>query len=277
MRTRARTGVGLAVLLGLLVSGCGSEPAGPGDAGSSSVDGAPDGIAGEFIVDADGGWDPVDGVDALITFEEGAIEFYGGCNRLTGDLSWDGDTLVTAGLGGTEIGCPQGLNEQDTWFADFLAGRPRATMRGDDIELTSGATTVYLVPFVVIPDAELVGTTWLLTGIEENDGDVGSLQTTDGTRTTFRFDDDGTVALGLSCNAAGSTYSADGNRIRFGDIESDGEACLGADGDIERQVTQILDAGGLKWGISEDRLHLQEPARPGGAFTAKRGLHFVAE
>ena len=276
MGMRRSTLVGVATVVGLVVamaSGCGSEQGTTGD-GSGDGGGSPGGIAGEYVVDADGGWDPVDGVDARITFEDGSIEFYGDCNRLTGEMSWDGNTLVTEGLGGTEIGCRKELHRQDEWFADFLAGRPRATVHGDDVELTSGSTTVYLVPFVVTPDAELVGTTWLLTGIAEESGDVGSVSTIpDEARTTIRFRDDGRAVLDVPCNAATAPrYVVEGDLVRHRGFGRTAIGCPGTEREVENAVMEILNTHELEWSIQEDGLSLRPTGQPDDAY---RELRFV--
>ena len=70
----------------------------------------------------------------------------------------------------TEMACPGGRMEQDTWVADFLSAGPRMSLDGDQLTLTGSTITMVLTDRrVVDPDRPLAGTRWVVDTIFQGD------------------------------------------------------------------------------------------------------------
>ena len=78
----------------------------------------------------------VDGSQVRLGFKGDELQADAGCNHLFGTLAIDGGTLRTSNMGGTEMGCPDGLNDQDAWLTEFLSAGPEATLDGGTLTLT---------------------------------------------------------------------------------------------------------------------------------------------
>lgn len=68
-----------------------------------------------------------------------------GCNHLFGTWTVDGGALTASDMGGTEMGCPDGLADQDAWLTEFLSAGPDVVLDGDTLTLTKDGVVVELV------------------------------------------------------------------------------------------------------------------------------------
>lgn len=87
----------------------------------------------------------VDETRILLGFAGEDISARAGCNHLFGTVALDGDRLDVGTMGGTEMGCPDGLNDQDAWLSEFLTAGPDITLDGDTLTLTGGDVVIELV------------------------------------------------------------------------------------------------------------------------------------
>jgi heat shock protein HslJ len=87
----------------------------------------------------------VDDTQIRLGFENDQLSADAGCNHLFGTVAVDGDTLTASDIGGTEMGCPDGRNDQDAWVAEFLGAGPTAVLDGDTLTLTQGDVVIELV------------------------------------------------------------------------------------------------------------------------------------
>jgi heat shock protein HslJ len=78
-------------------------------------------------------------------FDGDELRAHAGCNHLFGTLALDGDILSASNLGGTEMGCPDGLNDQDAWLSSFLAAGPAVALEGETLTLTKDGVVIELV------------------------------------------------------------------------------------------------------------------------------------
>ncbi|MDP3894396.1 META domain-containing protein, partial [Nocardioides sp.] len=108
------------VMAGAVMAGCGAQDGGssPGD-----LEGALEGRT--FLtrtVTQDGQLRPLaDGSELRLTFTGGQLRMNAGCNHLSGDYELDDEGVRVVGpIGGTEMGCPAGLMEQDLWLAELF-------------------------------------------------------------------------------------------------------------------------------------------------------------
>jgi heat shock protein HslJ len=161
-------------LLVLLVlagaTGCGKE-ASPG----SSPGG--DELGGEYVVTAvtEGGGprDLVPGSEIRLRFADGMLGARAGCNHLSASYELEGDTLIAGRMGGTEMGCPEPLMQQDAWLVGLF--EEPVAVGHDPLTLTSGEVVLTLTPREeAAPDRPLAGTRWVLDGIVDGDA-VGSV------------------------------------------------------------------------------------------------------
>ena len=62
----------------------------------------------------------------------------------TGTVDLSGGTIRAGALASTPMSCPPRLDGADDWMRTLFAGRPRWTLDGDVLTLTTGAATVTL-------------------------------------------------------------------------------------------------------------------------------------
>jgi heat shock protein HslJ len=147
-----------AALLAVTLAGCGDEDpttmANDEPAGLSAKD--LDGRAFASVrVD---GHQLVKNTQIRLGFAGDEVQADAGCNHLLGTMALDGGTLAASNLGGTEMGCPDGLNDQDAWLSEFLSAGPEVVLDGDTLTLTKDDVVIELVEQDV-PD------------VDEGDGD----------------------------------------------------------------------------------------------------------
>lgn len=133
-------------LLALTLSACGDEDP------TTMADDPP--AATLSLADLDGrsfasvrvdGHQLVDDTRILLGFKGEELSADAGCNHLFGTVALEGDTLTATDMGGTEMGCPDGRNDQDAWVVEFLGSGPAAELDGDTLTLTQGRVVVELV------------------------------------------------------------------------------------------------------------------------------------
>lgn len=134
-----------AALLAVTLAGCGDEEPttmASDDAAGLSLDAFDGRTFSSVRLD---GRKLVDGTQIRLGFDGDALKADAGCNHLFGTLTVDGDTLTASGVGGTEMGCPERLHQQDTWLAEFLTAGVDAVLDGDTLTLTRDNVVVELV------------------------------------------------------------------------------------------------------------------------------------
>lgn len=250
----------VALLLLVTASACGTEVS-PGSAPTG------DDLAGSYVVTAvtEGGErrDLVPGSEIRLTFTDGTLGLHAGCNHLSGEYTLDGDRLRVGGIGGTEMGCPKPLMEQDQWLAGLFEGTVK--VGHDPLTLTAGDVVLTLTPREeASPDRPLVGTRWVLDGLVGGDA-VSSVPA--GPKVVLSLRDRSAEITGLCNGWSAETTVADG-AISW----APGMRTLMACADERRQrldneVSALL-AGRTAYEIEERTLRVTR----GG-----RGLVFVAD
>lgn len=197
----------------------------------------------------------VDGTQIRLDFaRDGNLGATAGCNQIGGSWRIDDGVLRVDATSMTEMGCDAARHDQDEWLVDFLASGPRLSLDGSDLTLVSGSTTVRLVDrAVAAPDAQLVGTRWVVTGLRTGDA-VSTVP--DGLRASLTLADDGSLVFENGCNEGGGQYRLEGTSIDFPELIQTEKACLDDAGTLERAVMAVLGAPELRWSIEEDRLTL---------------------
>lgn len=91
------------------------------------------------------GYQVVAGTTPRLTFDEGQLGFFGGCNAQSGAFEIKDGKLVVGDWASDLIGCEAALAAQDTFFATFLTSRPAFALEGTTLTLTgSNATLVFV-------------------------------------------------------------------------------------------------------------------------------------
>jgi heat shock protein HslJ len=185
----------------------------------------------------------------------GSLSVQAGCNTMGGTFTIvDGKLVADSPWSMTEMGCDPARHAQDDWISQFLGSSPQFNLVGNDLVLTSGATTItFLDKEVAEPDQPLVGPTWTLSSIISGDA-VSSVPM--GVTATLKFNADGTVEVHSGCNSGGGSYAVEGDLITFGGIALTKMACLGPQMDVESAVITVLSTDGVTWAIDSGSLTL---------------------
>ena len=143
-RLRAVTAVCAALaLLGL--AACGSDDDSSDD---TTADAAADGDTSldgrAFVSTSVEGQDLVEGSQISITFDDGSLAMYAGCNTAVGAYTLTDGTLTVGPMSQTRMACEDALMAQDTWILAMLEAGPTVTSDGDNITIEGSGTTIEL-------------------------------------------------------------------------------------------------------------------------------------
>ena len=197
----------------------------------------------------------VPGSTLRVTFDQDRVGASAGCNTMSGSATWSTGTLIVDSptLAMTEMGCERPLMEQDTWLADFLTSEPQVTQAGASITMTGGRTVMVLTDEeVVVPDAELTGTSWRLDSITTG-GSVSSVP--GGVESTLQLDDTGGIVVFLGCNTGRGAYRVTDNVLTIEPLATTLKACPAPAADVESAVAGFL-RGDVTYSVDGDSLIL---------------------
>jgi heat shock protein HslJ len=199
----------------------------------------------------------VRGTRISLQFWDSRLSAQAGCNILGGDAALDGNVIdVSGGLSMTEMGCAQRLMRQDDWLADLLGNGPVATLKDDQMRLTSGDTVVeFLNEETASPDRSLTGTTWTLETLGGTAADSSAASVPSGVASTLTIGEDGRVAIKPGCNTGGGQATIGDGVIAFGPIALTRMACPKREMETENFVMQVVD-GDVHYSIDADTLTL---------------------
>jgi heat shock protein HslJ len=161
-------------------------------------------------------------VAATATFADGTVSGNGGCNSFNASYTLDGSSIEIGEVASTLIACEGPAGTVETAFFATFPKMTDVTVTGETLELTGDGGKLIL-RFTVAETAELVGTEWVATGINNGVGGVESVAATPAVTATFG--EDGTVTGNGGCNNFNGTYEVDGTSISFGPIASTKMAC----------------------------------------------------
>jgi heat shock protein HslJ len=245
------------------------------DAGGRAGDAAGDTIPdleepGDYVADEirQGGspYPLVAGTEITIRFADGEVAASAGCNSIGGTYTLDGDILRVSAVSMTEMGCDGPRHDQDQWLIGFLSAAPQVAGGTDGIVLATDAATMRLVDrSIARPAAELVGTTWVVTGFIDGDT-ASSTATDDGGSSTLVFGADGRVQGDDGCNDFGAVYEVDGDVVRIGAPESTQAGC--EDEERAASIRVVLDTT-VTYEIDSRNMTLVAPDGRGVTYTAQ--------
>lgn len=206
LATTLRVGM-LMMLAAGMASACSSDddpPAAP--ATQPSTAGAPgsaiDLMGRTFISTAVEGEQIPGGGPLTLTFADGRISTYAGCNTASGSVDVTGNVLRVSQLASTLIGCPGDRGSADGWQDRLLSGAPAWQLDNatKTLTLTGKDITVRLLDKKLAqPDKPLTGTTWTVTSLLSPQAQTSS-QTIDQVKPTLVIAADGAVSGTAGCN-----------------------------------------------------------------------------
>lgn len=225
-----RTALTLVALSTLALAACGSDD----DTASGSAPTADDldGVTFESVDVT--GHEPVADTTISLAFRADALSANAGCNTLNGGYTITDGTLEVAAMASTMMACTEELMAQDGWLAEFLASRPEIALDGDTLTLTGTESTLTLD---AVQDADVEGTTWMITGTVANDA-VSSIPR--GAEPSLTITD-GQAAIDTGCNSGSGSVEVTDTTLTFGPIATTRMACAPDLTDLEVTVLTVLD------------------------------------
>lgn len=252
----ARGVIGVALVMGVLATGCiGKAKDGP-DAGMGGTTGSgnngPDLNNRSFILDSSDGFTPVTDTTVRVFFQDRDFGFSAGCNSFSGAYTLEGGDLVVDGFGSTNIGCTAALSEQDNWLADFFSSSPRFTLSGNQLTFrASGATLIFMDSEVADPDRMLTSGTWVVDSLIQG----GVAQAGFPANPTVRFDTQGNVQVFTGCNSGSGDYELMGTELTLTGMIYTEEVCGEVPSiPVEEHIEQVLQDGTVSFQIQAARL-----------------------
>jgi heat shock protein HslJ len=214
---RAVVGLGL-LLLAVLAVGCAGDDSTTTD--PAELEGVPwVHLAG---VDVDG-WEAT---PPTMTFEDGRVSGFSGCNRFSGTYTAGDGTLAIDEVEATEIACAPPADEVERVFLDAIARV--ASWRKDDELRLADEDDEELLRFAPATPAG----SWAATGFVRE----GVFRTLlPGTEITLELEDEGQVSGSAGCNTYTTTYEIDAATIRISDPEATRRSCAAPEGVMEQE------------------------------------------
>lgn len=175
---------------------------------------------------------------APLTFgSDGTIAGSTGCNRFSGAYTQDGANLTITLGPMTLMGCPDDVAAQESAVVAALPNVTSFTADGDLIlKDGSGSALLTYAPGI----ADLAGTSWQATGINNGNEAVVSTAATSGV--TAVFGDDGTLTGSGGCNTYSATYTSGSGEIAIGPVAATKKACPDEVMTMEQQYFAALAA-----------------------------------
>lgn len=205
------------------------------------------------------------GVTTTLTLDaEGNASGNAGCNQYGGGYELSGSSISFGEVGSTKMMCEEPAMGVETAYLAALATVDAWAMEGDTLTLSAAGE-----PILVFTDqgtgasaggSELVGTTWVLTGI------AGMPMLSMGEPPTVVFDAAGTVSGTGGCNQYSGEYSVDGGSISIGELASTMMACTDMMAMAFEQAFVPMLPVMTGWAIEDGVLTLTGPA-PGLTMT----------
>lgn len=238
----------------MLAAGCGGDDAFDVGSGSGGLRGRT--FLSESVSEDGSPRDLVGGTRIQLTFHEGRLMAYAGCNSLGGPVDVEGDRLFVGGLTTTEIGCAPELHDQDEWLAGILAAGPAFQIEGDRLVLRRGSAEITLIDReVAAPDRPLEGTTWELDGIVDGDA-VSSVPA--GASATLTFVD-GMVGFQVEgCNQGSADVEIGPGEFQVGPLTTTLIGCREPAATVETAIRATLQ-GSVAYSVEATTLTLSNP------------------
>jgi heat shock protein HslJ len=259
-----RTALALLALAGLTLAACGSDDSGAASDSNGSAPTTEDLDGRTFVSTEVTGHDLVEGSEINMIFLAESMSVNAGCNGMNGGFQIDENVLTAGPFTSTMMACDEALMDQDTWLSDFLMASPAIALDGSTLTLTGDEATITLSE---VEPAELVGTTWVVSGTVANEAVTVSAVDSEASMTIT--DDQAQIDTG--CNTGSSTVEITDTTITFGPIALTRMACDEELTRLEASVLAVLD-GEVAYEIEGNTLSLRTDGPDG-----EIGLELTAE
>jgi heat shock protein HslJ len=201
-----------------------------------------------------------------LTIDAEKVGGHAACNIYGGTVAIDGDAIQLSAMSMTEMACldERAMNAEAVYMAAlgevvrWARDGDQLILSGDGVELTFG-----LQP--PVPDAEIVGTTWVLDTLIQ--GDAASTVLGDATLVLAA---DGTFIGSTGCRKLTGSYEISGDAIDFSDVTPTGDCTHELRGQ-DSLVFDVLD-GGVKATVDGSTLTLMGNDRQGLGYHAAPGI-----
>lgn len=234
---------------------------------SVSASGAAPSLDGHtFLLDSIEGHTLVESTTIRLSFQEDQLNFNAGCNGHFGTYSLCDGKLCVTDFGSTEIGCGEGLHEQDAWLADFLSATPTLSYEPPQLTIADGEVTLeFLDREVADPDRPLTDRVWSIdtffSGGSASNVPLPSVP-------TVRFEADGSFSVFDTCNTLDGFYTIDGQELDLRDVSTTDIACTDTGSEYaQNHIGQVFGVGTLSYSINAARLNLMRDELGVGATT----------
>ena len=226
------------VLLGILITACGS----PGASRSPSQGGP---------VDPQGSWQLLSGAtDAgaipivadhpiTLTLEPSSMGGTAACNIYGAELRLSGEGIEIGDIEQTLRGCEQAVQAAETAYLSALRNVTRIGMDGDELVLAGPGIELRFERLPEPPTAELVGTTWTLDTLFV--GDVASSPMVEAA--TLELRDDGSFSGSTGCRLFEGEWTEQGDQLLATTFVMDDRACPAALADQDSHVVSVIGDG----------------------------------
>lgn len=207
----------------------------------------------------------------------GTIEFDGRrvggtsfCNGFGGTYRLDGDQLQLEDIASSLVLCEGPVGAAENAFVQVLmAPGLRVAVNGAELVLTSGAGELRFVRLPPVPEAELIGTRWMLETVTQ--GSTASAPV--GEPAVLELADDGTITFSTGCQTMTGTWTTHGDSVFVNDHVYDPTGCPPEVAEQDSLVTQTL-SGGFQVSVDGDVLTVTDVdnrGAPGGTLVYRAG------
>lgn len=149
------------------------------------------------------------------TIAEGRVSGNSGCNRFSGPVTLEGDSINFGPLASTRMACAEELMRLEEAVLDLLGKATRFTASDGELRLYN-AEGLPLALFIAEQEAEeaaaLLGREWQWVGFEDTAGRKDIVVDHPGSY-TIEFMRDGTYAFRADCNSGSGNYRLNGSSI----------------------------------------------------------------
>ncbi len=171
-------------------------------------------------------------VSAVIRFVDGSVQGNAGCNNFSGAYTVEADQLRVGPMASTMMACPDPIMQQEFGVQDALAetatyGIDQGVLRLYDAD---GNT---LAAFAAVPNAALVGSSWVATGYNNGRGGFTSLIAD--TEITALFNSEGNLSGTSGCNNYNAAYTAEDGAIEIGPAMTTRMMCSEPEGLMQQE------------------------------------------
>jgi heat shock protein HslJ len=206
----------------------------------------------------------VDGYLITITFEGNQLSGTAACNGYGGTYRLDGNTLVVSELSWTEMACErvEVMAAEQAYLAALL-DVTEVTATGEELVLGSSATELVFAQQAEIPRAELLGSTWVLETLVQDE----TALSVSGDQATLQLNADGTFVGSTGCRALTGDYRVSGASVQFTSLQADGDCPPDLRAQDNLVVTVLGDGFGVE--IDGSRLTLTSMGDEGLVYRAE--------